>query len=241
LQPVVLAAVVALSVAAPGCESGGHFTVLGYTTKPNYNCDIRTIYVPIFKNRTFRRGLEFDLTRAVIREIEAKTPYKVVSDCDHADSELIGTIVSVTKALVNLNPENEVREAETTMSVEVIWRDRRTGEILSKPPISRGPLGPGTPLLAGPALSGGQTTVPGGALAPVQQPGLPGIGAGTPEVAPPYLLPDDPIPQPPPPPPVLVQSLDHNIPELGQSTATSFAGNVDRLAIQIVSMMETPW
>jgi hypothetical protein len=239
-RAALFAAVIALIAAAPGCEGGGHFTVFGYTTKPNYNCDIRTIYVPIFKNRTFRRGLEFDVTRAVIREIEAKTPYKVVSDCDHADSELIGTIVSTSKALVNLNPENEVREAETTLTVEVIWRDRRTGEILTKPPQTRSPLAPGTPLLAGPALSGGQN-IQGAPLAPVQQPGLPGVGAANPETAPPYLLPDDPIPIPPPPPPVLVQSVAHNIPELGQSTASSFTGNVDRLATQIVSMMENPW
>src|SRR6516162_2071543 len=123
-------AVAVLSLLLPACESGGHFTLLGYTTKPNYDCDYRTIYVPIFKNRTFRRGLEFDLTRAVVREIEAKTPYKVVSNCEEADTELLGTIVSVNKNLVNINQENEVREAEMTLGVEVIWRDRRTGDIL---------------------------------------------------------------------------------------------------------------
>ena len=62
------------------CESWGHFTFLGYTTRPNYDECIKTVYVPIFDNKTFRRGMEFDLTRAVIREIEAKTPFKVVDD-----------------------------------------------------------------------------------------------------------------------------------------------------------------
>ena len=62
------------------CSSDGHFTIGGYTTRPNYNPDIRTVYVPIFQNVTYARGLEFDLTRAVIREIEAKTPFRVV-DC----------------------------------------------------------------------------------------------------------------------------------------------------------------
>ena len=61
------------------CESGGNFTILGYTTKPNYDPNIHSVYVPIFKNLTLRRGVEFDLTRAVVREIEAKTPFKVVS------------------------------------------------------------------------------------------------------------------------------------------------------------------
>lgn len=191
----------------PACESGGNFRLLGYSTTPNYDCNIRTVYVPIFQNKTFRRGLEFDLTRAIVREIEAKTPYKVVSSCEGADTELSGTILSVTKAVVNINPSNEVREAETALNVEVVWRDLRTGQVLSKP-----------------------TRVMG------DQPGLtPGI------IGPNFTLPDAPEATPPNDPPVLVQSVDRFIPELGQSITTAFKGNVDRLAVQIVSMMETPW
>ena len=78
-----LAAVLA-GLALSGCESGGHFTFLGYTTRPNYDTCIKTVYVPIFESKILldetRRQIPFDLTRAVIREIEAKTPYKVVSD-----------------------------------------------------------------------------------------------------------------------------------------------------------------
>jgi len=48
-------------------------------------------------------------------------------------------------------------------------------------------------------------------------------------------------PVPPPPPPVLVQSIGGFIPELGQSLSTAQQQNVDRLAIQIVSMMEKAW
>src|SRR6266446_6128424 len=68
-----------LALLLPSCGWDGQFTVLGYTTRPNYDCTIHSVRVPIFKNVTFRRGLEFDLTRAVIREIEAKTPFKVVA------------------------------------------------------------------------------------------------------------------------------------------------------------------
>lgn len=230
---VLTVAMVALSL--PACE-GGHFCVFGYSSRPNYNRDIRTVYVPIFKNRTFRRGLEFDLTRVVIREIEEKTPYKVVSSCDSADTELIGTIVSVNKALVNLNPQNEIREGEMTVGVEVIWRDRRTGEILSKPTKPRdilnpGALPPGGLAQAGPALDGSS-----GLVAPP-----PAIPLGGADVPPPYLPPDEPLAAPPPPVPVLIQAMDHDIPELGQSTATAMTGGLVRIATQIVSMMETPW
>jgi hypothetical protein len=185
-----------LLISLAGCESGGNFTIFGYTTCPNYATNIRTVRVPIFTNATFRRGIEFDLTRAVVREIHAKTPYRVV-ECN-ADTELSGKIVSLIKNVINRNQNNEVRDAETILTVELVWRDLRTGEILSKPR-----PGPGAPVPP----------------APEPPPGR----------------------DPPPPPPVIVQSVGDFIPELGQSITTAQQQNIDRLAVQIVSMMEKPW
>jgi hypothetical protein len=179
----------------PSC---GHFSILGYTTCPNYDTTIHTVYVPIFKNNTFRRGLEFELTRAVIREIEAKTPYKVVSDAGRADTELAGTIIFLNKTVINRTQLNEVREAQTILAAEISWRNLKTGEILTKP--------------------------------------RPAPGAPVPP--PPVVAPGAPLP---PPPTVLVQSIGGFIPEVGQSITTAEKENVDRLAIQIVSMMEAPW
>lgn len=148
LSLAILTALAAL--AGAGCQGDGHFALGGYTTQPNYDCGIRTVYVPIFQNVTFSRGLEFQLTRAVIREIEAKTPYKVVSNRDAADSELLGKIVTTRKSVVLMNQLNEVREAEALMGVELVWRDLRpglTGKILSgdDPEQYRDPLQPPLP------------------------------------------------------------------------------------------------
>lgn len=228
----LLVAVAALGL--PACQSDGALSLLGYTTRPNYDPGIRTVYVPIFKNLTYRKGLEFDLTRAVVREIEAKTPYKIVSDRSCADSELTGTIISVTKSLLNINQLNEVRQAETTLSVEVVWRDLRAGhqgDVLSHPTRD-----PNAPALSTPSLAPPLPQVPPEGSAPPP----PGPD-GTPPLPPSELLADHPLPPPPPPPVALVQSVSTYIPELGQSLTTSFQGNVDRLAIQIVSMMEAPW
>jgi hypothetical protein len=128
-----LAVPVLVCAALTSCESGGHFSVLGYTTRPNYDPCVKTVYVPIFDNKTFWRGLEFDVTRAVIREIEAKTPYKVVSDRDGADTMLTGSIVSFQKMVINRNQLNEIREAETVLTAAVVWQDLRSGEVLSQP------------------------------------------------------------------------------------------------------------
>jgi hypothetical protein len=130
----------ATALLLPSCEGGGHFTILGYTTRPNYDCNIKTVRLPIFKNRTLYRGLEFDLTRAVQRTIEARTTFKVVAEDQPADTELTGTIITFSKTVINSTPTNEVRQANTMLGVEIIWRDLRTGEILSKPK-----SGPGAP------------------------------------------------------------------------------------------------
>lgn len=127
-----------------GCGWDGNFTLFGYTTAPNYDRSIRTVYVPTFQNITMRRELEFRLTQAVVREIEAKTTFKVVSNPNRADTELIGKIVNRTKGLINTNQLGEIREGDATIVVELIWRDLRpghVGEILSR----TAPLQPDAP------------------------------------------------------------------------------------------------
>jgi hypothetical protein len=192
-----LVALAALLLPLAGCGWDGHFSILGYTTQPMYDLGIRSVRLPIFKNTTMRRGIEFDLTEAVKNQILSKTPYRIVQNCDDADTELIGTIIGRSKAVINFNQLGETREAETTLTVEVVWRDLRPGhygDVLSRP-----------------------------------LPGKPG----------------DPLPPPPPlgapVPPVIVQSLGSFIPELGGSLTTAEKQNVDRLAVQIVSMMEKPF
>ena len=83
----------------------------------------------------------------MVREIESKTPYKVVSAECPADTELTGIIVNRSKAVVNFSQIGEVRDAETILSVELVWRDLRTGEVLSRPTHGRPPPGapPGAP------------------------------------------------------------------------------------------------
>src|SRR5262249_1800351 len=142
----------------PACENGGHFTLFGYTTCPNYDAGIKTVYVPIFENKTIYRRIEFYLTRAGIKAIETNTPYKGISDRTKADRELTGTIIAFKKGIVNRNQLNEVREAETVLTVGVVWRDLRTGEVLSHPRV--GPAQQPPPFLQLPDLAPGVSAVP---------------------------------------------------------------------------------
>jgi hypothetical protein len=136
----VVAALVSLA-AVVGCQ-GGPPTVFGYQLGADalYDTNIRSVYVPVFNNRAFQttphRGMEVEITRAVVREIGAKTRFKVVSDPAEADTELLGNVVGINKLVLNRNQQNLIREADLILTVDVLWRDLRDGRILSatRPP-----------------------------------------------------------------------------------------------------------
>ena len=95
-----------------------------------YRPDVKTVKVPIFQSGSFRRGLGEQLTEAVVKQIESRTPYKVVSSSD-ADSELNGKILYQRKRVLAENSFDEPRDIETEILVEVSWTGRR-GELLMK-------------------------------------------------------------------------------------------------------------
>src|SRR5581483_4674756 len=118
--PVFLVALACCAV--PACSWDGHFSVLGYSTKPNYDTRFKTVRVPICKARTRwtvtpAPGLEMDLQRAIVREIQTKTPYRIAQQ--DADTELLCTIVSFQKNLLSYTQFNTIREAETILTVEL--------------------------------------------------------------------------------------------------------------------------
>ncbi len=103
-----------------------------------YPAHIRTVYVPMFESTSFRRNLGERLTEAVQKEIELKTPYKVVHD-PNADSVLTGRIMGETKRVVIRSRTGDAREVQVNLRVEVSWIDRwgeviRQGEPIPLPP-----------------------------------------------------------------------------------------------------------
>ena len=89
-----------------------------------YAPDVRTVYVPIVQSESFRRDLGERLTEAIVKEIELKTPFKVVGTPD-ADSILSARLISDTKRIVVENQNDDPRALELTMNVEVTWLNRR--------------------------------------------------------------------------------------------------------------------
>lgn len=126
---------VILLLTLPGCgynQSGSSKNKLegGYQWNSLYREDIQTVAIPIFTNRSYHRGVEFQLTEAVIKQLEAHAPYKVVPR-ERADTILEGQITDVTSQTLSRDRwTNLPREQQINITVSLLWKDMRNGRIL---------------------------------------------------------------------------------------------------------------
>jgi hypothetical protein len=92
-----------------------------------YAPNVRTVYVPMIQSDSYRVTPGIDLgerlTEAVCKEVEKRTPFKVVGT-DEADSVLTARIVADTKRMVVESPTDQSRQVEMNMQVLVTWADR---------------------------------------------------------------------------------------------------------------------
>jgi hypothetical protein len=104
--------VVMLVALAPGC---------GYSFRAPFDKSVRTVYVPVFRSQTYRRDLNYQMTELVMKEIEKRTPYKVVGSPEGADTILQGTVTFADKNVLVENPFNLPRQLNSTINVNVTW------------------------------------------------------------------------------------------------------------------------
>jgi hypothetical protein len=103
----------------------------GYSNTSVYPKNVSTVYVEMFDNQSFRRGIEYELTDALAKRIESQTPYKIVSNRDKADTVISGQIVQVKESV--LTTERQIgRPLEKNIELRAIvsWKNLRTGELL---------------------------------------------------------------------------------------------------------------
>lgn len=102
----------------------------GWSTAPVMASDARTIAVPVFNNTTYDKGIEVELTEAIIKELQRTTRLGIVRTGD-ADSTLVGSVMSsdlrrlTRDSLTGLTDELSLR-----ITVDFTWRDARTGETI---------------------------------------------------------------------------------------------------------------
>jgi hypothetical protein len=166
--PALVLLGLALSAVGPGCNG------IGYSIRAPYDTKVKTVYVPVFKSVTFRRDINIMLTEMVMKEIERRTPYKVVGRPEDADTTLEGTVNFSDKNLVLENPYNLPRQLTATMLVMASWTDNKAEEKKN-------------------------------------------------------------------PNPALISETFNFYPEIGESAQAAYSRTCEKLAVQIVNMMEQPW
>ena len=125
-------AVALAAVGTPGC------ILFGYTPASLNRPDVRTVHVPVFEMDGYRRDIEYMLTEAVQREIETRTPYRL-GDAATADTVLSGRILQVRKDVLGETRNDDPRELQLGIGMEVIWLDRRSGQVLNRRTVTLGP------------------------------------------------------------------------------------------------------
>lgn len=110
---------------------------LGYSFSAPFSNEIKTVYVPVFRSISFRRDVNLQLTELVQKEIERRTPYKVVGTREEADTILDGTVNFADKNIVVENPFNYPRQLQAQLSCAVSWyHNPPTEEELDRGPMT---------------------------------------------------------------------------------------------------------
>jgi Lipopolysaccharide-assembly len=137
-------AAIALASLAAGCTNLPIGSPFGTADKDGFfgwhvgapfdTSDVKTVFV-YFKTQTFRRDMQLMLTEAVTKEINMRTPFRVVGNPEKADSILRGVITVTDKNLVVEAPTNLPREVNAMMSVWINWtHNPETEDEKKRPP-----------------------------------------------------------------------------------------------------------
>ena len=88
------------------------------------------VAVPIFKNKDYHRGVEFALSKAIVNQIEMRTPYKVV-DREKADTVLEGEITDIEVHTISQDTSSAIPQEQLyDIKVNFTWKDQRSGLVL---------------------------------------------------------------------------------------------------------------
>jgi len=113
-------AALALALALSGC---------GYSLRGNLPEDIKTVAVPVFRNRTGEPAVENLLTRAMIEAFSTNGRLRVVA-AGAADSILEGDVVGYRLESIAFDPRANVRQYRLLVTLNVRFRDVRRNAIL---------------------------------------------------------------------------------------------------------------
>ena len=97
--------------------------------------DVRTITVTAFRNETTRFKIEQELTKAVVRELLARTRFRVRPEGTQSDAMLTGTVVQFWSApLLVESAGGRTTAVSVNVRMRVRLTDNRTGRVLYENP-----------------------------------------------------------------------------------------------------------
>lgn len=103
----------------------------GYTNNSLYTDQVRSVYVEMFDNTTYRRDLEYDLTDAIAKRIEAETPYKIISNRNTADTVISGKITSWNQGALTIDRDTgRALQSQTVVRAVFSWKNLKTGQYI---------------------------------------------------------------------------------------------------------------
>lgn len=103
----------------------------GYSFSSTFRTDVDSISIPVFQNTTFARGLEVELTEAIVAELRKSTDWTIVQE-ETAQTTLRGTITSSElRKLSTARNTGLVEELGVILTVDFEWKDNRTGRVLT--------------------------------------------------------------------------------------------------------------
>jgi hypothetical protein len=109
----------------------GAAAACGYTVGPAAPlAGALTVRIPVFENRTYRRGVETDLARQIAAVLASRSTIRAVDE--GGDLVVEGTLVEIREDLLSAKEGQVVRESALFVSAEVTVRDGRTGEPVVK-------------------------------------------------------------------------------------------------------------
>jgi hypothetical protein len=103
----------------------------GYSSSTLLREDVRSVAIPVFNNKTWRHGLEVELTQEVVEEIKRRTSLRIAS-AGSAETILRGALVGYEEDVVTKSEEDVILLKRVAVEVQFQWVDARTGRALAK-------------------------------------------------------------------------------------------------------------
>ena len=101
-----------------------------------YPADKDEVFVSYFRNDTFFRDVQFDLSERVVEEILSRPGLRLTSK-DQAEVLISGRVVNVTQRVLAEDDSLSVTTASTTITVVLELHDAMTGSLIKKKTLSQ--------------------------------------------------------------------------------------------------------